>query len=130
MKVTLEKSDLLRILSTALGYPIADEDVEVQADPFEVHIRKVNVDELAQQHTQAITPEDIPDEEPPSKVRPDENPVMTMAQILSKNEQLGGTSAPASLGGPAVSRPLGPEESEEPPPISEAELMSAWRQND
>lgn len=124
MKVTLEKADLLRILSSALGYPIDEEDVEVRADPFEVHIRSVNVDELAQQQkSEPITPADIPDipEEPSEKTQTTANTVMTMADILRRNE---------TMGGAPVSRPLGPEESEDPPPISEAELMSAWRYND
>jgi hypothetical protein len=132
MKVTLEKADLLSILSTALGYPIADEDLEVQAEPFEVRIRRVNVEELAQQQqkTQNVDPDDLPEADPPEADRVVKNPVMTMAQILSKNERLSGTSAPASLGGPVASRPLGPEESEEPPPISEAELMAWGRQHE
>ncbi len=118
MKVTLEKVDLVRILSTTLGYPIAEEDVEVQADPFEVHIRSVNVEEMAQQQTPPPPPEDdVPDPEdvPTEPV----NPVMTMADILRQNETMAGGIAPP--------RPLGPEESDDPPPISEAELMAAGR---
>jgi hypothetical protein len=47
MRITLERSDLISLLSKALNYQIADGDVEIQADPFEVHIRSMRLDELA-----------------------------------------------------------------------------------
>ena len=38
MRVTLEKADLVKLLGKALGYPtLSEEDVDVQAEPFEVH---------------------------------------------------------------------------------------------
>ena len=121
MKITLEKQDLLGILSKALGYPIADDDVTVQADPFEVHIRSVNVGELAAQKEQeaentgpapvSTYTGQLPDETPvPVRTpAPPKSQVLTMEDVLNKNNEL-------------LNRPLGPGETEEPPPITEEEL--------
>ena len=109
MKITLEKQDLLGILSKSLGYSIADEDVTVQADPFEVHIRSVNVNELAAQKEVETGPSPVSvytgDQSAPQAVR---QQVLTMEEVLKQNELL--------------NRPLGPGETDEPPPITEAEL--------
>ena len=115
MKVTLEKADLVNILSRALGYPIDESDVEVQADPFEVHIRQVDVSELAKQTETAETVED-PIETPETSTVERREPVLTMTDILAQNEAMGG--AP---------RPLGPQETEDPPPITEEELAVGRR---
>jgi len=123
MKVTLERADLIRILSSALGYRIEDADVEVCAEPFEVHIQQVNVNELAKQQT-APEPseEDAPVIETPSSKGDDpESTVLTMTDILKQNEAMGGAAAP---------RPLGPQETDEPPPITEEEMTAARRYRD
>ena len=61
MRVTLERKDLLAILSKALRYEIQDEDVTIDADPFEVHIKQLPVDELVP--TKASEPAtEVPDD--------------------------------------------------------------------
>lgn len=47
MKLILEKSEVLALLGQALGYNLAEDDVEVIAEPFEVRLNQVRVGALA-----------------------------------------------------------------------------------
>ena len=111
MRITLEKEDLLSILSKSLGYTLYDEDVTVQADPFEVHIRSVNVGEMAEQISKATAaPADPVTNQPATPSQQDtSNSVLTVEDVMDQNEEM-------------LTHPLGPGETEEPPPITDVEL--------
>lgn len=115
MKLTLELADLLVLLSKQLGFTLKEEDVSVQADPFEVHISHVPTKEIVEPITKPVTT-------PASKTEDSEkalvNNILTIEQILNKSDELsvqGGTHQP---------RVLGPYESEEAPPITREELYA------
>jgi hypothetical protein len=119
MKLTLEKAELIQLIGNSLGYELNEEDVTVTAEPFEVRIQNVNLGEMA-----AAKPP--PDIDPGFAVDPmavDEDPeeetaaqVLTMADILNQNEIMGGAT---------VERTNGPQEYDEPPPVTQEELTAA-----
>lgn len=47
MRITLEKGDLVNLLGKALNYELTEEDVDVQPEPFEVHIHNIRLNDLA-----------------------------------------------------------------------------------
>jgi len=69
MKIILEREELIRLLGEAMGVNIADEDVEVTTDPFEVIIKKMTrVHKEVPESSDKINPEkqvqeDIEEEE-------------------------------------------------------------------
>lgn len=112
MKLTLERKDLLVLLGKQLGFALNDEDVTVQADPFEVQIKQVPTAEIVESTRTESKVRKSPEtntQDPLAKK------IMTMAEILDENDKLRGL------------RPLGPAESEDPPPISESELFGSSR---
>ena len=140
MRITLEKTDIIKMLSQTLGYEVKDGDVTVSADPFEVQINSVEVDTLAAQQATAsqtdlvsvleelgnrIVPEaeETPVEEPDGK---ESEEVLTMEDILSHNQKLAQKTKLEEEDQP-LQRPLGPLESLDPPPIDEAELAAVTR---
>lgn len=133
MRITFEKTDIVQMLRQVLGYDITDDDVVITADPFEVQVSHVDVDRLAQKPPE--TPElsaellrslqQIPQIQTPEKdedPEPVEEEILTMEDILARNSSL---STKNPLGN--TTRPLGPDESEDPPPISEDELYGRRR---
>ena len=110
MKLTLERKDLLSLISKQLGLVLKDEDVIVQAEPFEVQIKQVPTAEIVENTHSEPKVRRLAETE----VRdPLSKKILTMADILERN---------AELGGP---RPLGPDEFEDPPAISESELFGS-----
>lgn len=131
MRVTLEKPDLVSILSKALGYELADEDVSVQSDPFEVQIRKVNVSELAKSKIGSKNREEERAESFDTDGNVLEEPkdtVLTMEEILNVNNSLKNkaTYQPSALSH-SVRRPLGDLESLDPPPVMDVEMDALAR---
>jgi len=138
MRITLERADLLKILSKALHYDIQDDDITLNADPFEVHIRQVPVDDLAKSAEPPPKTElgvyadndDTPGEEFLEDLPEEAAAVLTMDEVLRKNDTLrqddnrtvGETPKEYPL-----NRPLGPYETEEPPPVTEDELRALTR---
>jgi hypothetical protein len=114
MKLTLERKDLLVLLGKQLGFVLNDEDVTVQADPFEVQIKQVPTAEIVESARTESKVRKFPESETDTQDQLAKK-IMTMAEVLEKN---------AALGGP---RPLGPEEFEDPPTISESELYGTRR---
>lgn len=123
MRFTLEETDLIQLIGQALGYNLQPEDVTVNADPFEVRIRNVDLHALAEARPKAtkeksISPDDIPDEDETNQEEEEAAvSILTMGEILSQNTEL--KNKPQR--GPSPKRPLGPLETEEPPPYTEAE---------
>lgn len=124
MKLTLEKTDLLQLLSVALGYELKEDEVEVCADPFEVHLKTVRILDLARARKpsppegQATMPLSAP------------RPRVAAQQALDNgnlDDMLGQSAALASAGLPSMdidpdargindfARSLGSGESEDPP---------------
>jgi len=134
MRITLERADLLRILSKSLGYEIDDDDLTVNPDPFEVSIKRVPVDEIARgaappddsEDVQENVAEELLDDLPEEESSPEVAAVMTMEQVLNASQMLRQDNS-RTVGTPPLTRPLGPEETEEPPPISEKELRALTR---
>lgn len=139
MKLTLEKGDLVKLLSKAFGYSIAEEDVTVQSDPFEVHIQKVDTRALSQQKA-VTTPgptgnevaegmcdtlEDPTEDAPPNEDPPEENVPLTLEDIMSQSAEL--ATNKEKVAGPTskLARALGQYESEEAPEVTDAELASS-----
>ena len=99
-----------------------------------MHIRKLPVDELASNpESPDATPTELnPDtstgedfiEEPEDEVAA----VLTMEEVLRQNDDLAQDSGRTVGETPAaLARPLGPGESEEPPPVTEEELAALTR---
>lgn len=136
MRVTLEREDLLAILGKALGYELHEDDVTITADPFEVHIKKVPVDELSQKAETpkpATTEPSIMSDQTSGEEFLEENSdevdaVMTMEQVLAQSHSIAqdGSRTVGETPGP-LTRPLGPAESEEPPPVTDEELAAITR---
>lgn len=129
MKITLEKTDLVNILAKVFGYALSDEDVTVQADPLEVHVRNVNVDKLARTEEEPSGDFPINDDTEPEEVEeeypmPEEKSTLTLEELLNANALLANkkTTQPSS-----TERPLGPDESPDPPPITSIELDALKR---
>jgi len=130
MKLTLEKNDLLQLLSLALDYELHDDEVEVQADPFEVQLKTVRLLDLAKARKQMSTPTPKPKPEIPEKAvhrTPTPQPLPTdddgdddLDDVLAASANLA-AGLPSATIDPDVrglndfSRPLAGNESEEPP---------------
>jgi len=131
MRVTLERKDLLAILSKALRYDIQDEDVTINADPFEVHIKQLPIDELKPASIAPVVEEEsqtaFMEVDSADEQSPEEAALLTMEQVLAQNNELSQDSSRTVGETPPLNRPLGPEESEEPPPITEDELRALTR---
>ena len=113
MRLTLERAELVQLIGNSLGYTIADDDVTVKADPFEVHIKNVDLSGMAQGKTSVSR--DIEDalQEDEEEVYTEEedaaDSILTMADILNKNQEIGGAGAPTDKAvGDIPRRPLGP----------------------
>lgn len=125
MRFTLEEGDLIQLIGQALGYELQPEDVTVNADPFEVRIKNVNLQALAEAKTKK-TDIEVPfaekteDDEQENEEEEAAETILTMGEILSHSTEL--SSKPQR--NPSPRRPLGPLESEDAPPITEAELSA------
>jgi hypothetical protein len=93
MKITLERNDLIALLSKALNYRIEDDDLEIQAKPFEVHIRSMRLEELSS---------------PTAKTAPKAVQEIATRALLSEEELLEQNEA-------LIRENLGPEETYDPP---------------
>lgn len=122
MKLTLEKADLLQLLSIALNYELREEEVEVKADPFEVHLKTVRLLDLARPRKPAQ--EEVQVRGPakhPTLIDPEEGSPEDLDDLLSKSASLAGAGLPSADIDPDVrgindfARPLRPGESEDPP---------------
>lgn len=134
MKVTLEKEELIRILSSEFGYDINENDVTVSAEPFEVQIKNLPVDTLAKKAKKeaelaevlkAVTAAgETTEVETPVVPEEEVSEVLTMEDLLAQNETLmsGGKPQNKPVSSDFLERPLGPNEFEDPPPVTEAEL--------
>ncbi len=123
MKLTLEKDELVQLIGNALGYALTEEDVTVSADPFEVRIRSVDLTKLAAPRVRTA-PSALAKVEEAQEEVVESAGVLTMAEILDHNSELGGPVAPSQVDEedlPPLARPLGVLESEEPPPITDDE---------
>lgn len=132
MRLTLERAELIQLIGNSLGYTIADDDVTVKADPFEVRIKNVDLSGMAQSKTSVSKDMDniLEDEEEEMYTGEEDaaDSILTMADILNKNQEIGGAGAPTDRAvGDIPRRPLGPLETEEPPIITEEELNAAIR---
>jgi len=134
MKLTLEKAELIQLIGKSLGYEIQDDDITVHADPFEVHIQNVDLAGMAASQEPVGDPLDI-DDIPPYHQDPnfdeeeeqgedDPENVMTMSDVLNLNSGLGGPTAPPTVIEDEPERPLGPNESTDPPPFTDEEMFA------
>jgi hypothetical protein len=124
MRLTLEKADLLQLLSMALNYELHDEEVEVKAEPFEVHLKTVRLLDLARASKPVpVAVQDktrIPVARPglpaPESASPED-----LEDLLSQSASLAGAGLPSAEIDPDVkgmndfARALRPGETEEPP---------------
>lgn len=116
MRVTLEKSDLVKLLGKALGYPsLSEEDVDVQAEPFEVHIHNVRLNELS------ATPPPSASSSAGTKAAAPMVPVATqqtppsVEELMARNAELAGA--------PMIREYLAPGETYEPPDPDEERFL-------
>jgi len=80
MRITLERTDLIALLSKALNYKINDEDVDIQTKPFEVHIRDMRLEELvASSNTKSV---------PTAVQEPATRSLLSEEELLEENELL------------------------------------------
>lgn len=125
MRLTLEKQDVLKLLGTALGYDIQDDDVEVKTEPFEIHIKKIRVAETSERPAKPAKTA-VQDRVPtPSATSSslaedyDEGPgdlSLELTQSASLAALLPSALIdPDSMGLNDFSRPLRPGETEDPP---------------
>ena len=135
MKLTLERAELVQLIGKALGYDLEDDDVVVNAEPFEVRIQNVN---LAEMSKPAVPPDPDPlgidddfltDTDDETGAYPDEEvreaaSVMTMSDVLNLNSGLGGPTAPTTVVEDEPERPLGANESIDPPPFTDEEFSN------
>ncbi len=121
MKITLEKPELIQLIGKSLGYVISEDDVEITAEPFEVSISNVNLQ----------SPPTPPPAEGIAEEKTPQNSVLTMGDILNRNSTMGGPKPPAIVVEEDVplTRNLGPLETEEPPPVTQAEIAAILRGN-
>ena len=124
MQVVFEKKDIVRVFNAVLGYDIEEDDLEIQSDPFQVKISNVQIDKLAAPREEPGAEDDEtsyedmlnePHVEDPEPRDPDAT--MTVEELLRHNDAL-------AEAGP---RHLGALETEEPPPITDAELNALRR---
>lgn len=125
MQIILEQKDLLSLLGKALGYTLEEGDVEVVADPFEVRIRSVRLNDLAQ----TIEPpaSSVPATPPPSAPLPhigvvdeyEEEHSSSMEGLIQQNDRMKNTEGDA----PIVRDNLGPTESYGAPPFDTEEKL-------
>ncbi len=138
MRLTFERAELIQLIGNSLGYTLQDVDVDICAEPFEVRIKNVNLTGLAKKKD--TTPSGVtPTEESvntPLDEQTAESPeaqaaagVLTMAEILNQNSDLGGPAAPTVVveEDEELGRPLGPQESTTPPPVTDEELNATAR---
>ena len=128
MKVILEKEDLLKILSKEFGYELADDDVVVNPDPFEVQVSKLPVQQLAKKaepvRVDVVEEEDVTDAPDISEQDDHTTTTMTMDQLLAHSDELasGRKASGFRSDSQPIERPLGPDEYIDPPPVSPAEI--------
>ena len=126
MKITLERPELIQLIGKSLGYAISDEDISIQAEPFEVSIRNVDLSGRPK------LKDNIPEEpEEPAEEQTPAAAVLTMNEILNQNSVRGGPKPPRNVVEDSVplTRNLGPLESEDPPPVTQAEISAVLRGN-
>jgi len=121
MKITLERTELIHIISKSLGYDVEDTDVSINAEPFEVSIRNVCL--TGSRKTSGDLSETERYEE-----KEDEEP-LTIEDLLRKNAAYGGPQITPKGGEDStpMTRPLGPMETEEPPPVTQDEISAVLR---
>ena len=121
MRLTLERPELIKIIGHILGYDLDADDVIVSAEPFEVKITNVNLNGM-------LRAKEVSENPAPTQ-RSAQDSVLTMGDILNQNSSLGGPKPPANVVEEDVplSRNLGPLESEEPPPITQTEILATLR---
>jgi len=134
VRLTLERDELILLIGKSLGYDIADEDVTVKADPFEVRIKNVDLAGMSQpprasEDSLEYSEEDTEDEEAEKTEEEDiAGSILTMGDILNQNTAMGGAgAATAKVVGDIPRRELGPMETHEPPPYNEEELKASQR---
>lgn len=124
MKLTLEKADLLQLLSMALNYELREDEVEVKAEPFEVHLKTVRLLDLARANKPA--PVAVQDKTRTTVARPgapatEQATPEDLDDLLSQSANLAGAGLPSADIDPDVkgmndfARALRPGETEEPP---------------
>ena len=119
MKITLERAELIHLISKSLGYSVEDHDVVIQAEPFEVSISNVRlIPSAGEDTTPAPQVEDNQEEDTVSDT-------LSMEDILSKNAAFGGPKMQRK--NPPLGRPLGPYETEEPPEVTQDEISAVLR---
>jgi hypothetical protein len=126
MKITLERPELIHILSQSLGYGINDEDVSIQSDPFEVSIRNVQLTggtSTPKKPEEAIEPESEPEQPAES------DGTLSIEDLLRRNEAYGGPKIDQKTVKETapITRHLGPYETEDPPPITQEEIHAVLR---
>ena len=122
MKLTLEKAELIVLIGQVLGYKLQEEDVTIKAEPFELHIRNVQLS--GHSNSKPKTEEEV--EEFENSVT---EGLLTMEEVLNQNAAKGGPPAPKEVyeENTPLNRHLGPEEYEEPPDVTQAELNAISR---
>jgi hypothetical protein len=128
MRVILEKTDLLKILSKEFGYDLEDGDVTVTAEPFEVQVSQLPVQHFAQKQASAPLTNVVEDplEVPQYYEQESAEPVpVSIDELLARSEALAAGDKPSSgfaNNEERLNRPLGPDEYVEQPPVSSEEI--------
>ena len=113
MQIVLKKSELVALLNESMGIDVDEGSIEINTDPFSVRIDNISFEQfmsyyknkgatIFQEETATHTQE---------KPEGGRKGGMTMEDVMAENEA-------------ALNRPLGPQESLEPPEVDEAELRS------
>jgi hypothetical protein len=122
MRITLERTDLLKLLSRALGYELLDNEVVIQAEPFEVHLKTVRLLDVPPPEKTPVSEVQVPTAKPIlANNTPVDTPINDRLDDLLRQSVALSLQLPSSVIDPDVrglndfSRPLGANESEFPP---------------
>lgn len=128
MKITLERPELIHILSRSLGYYIEDDDVTIQPDPFEISISNVSLTANSAL-TEPVNSVPLVEEKEEEEEEESPNETLTMEDLLSKNAAYGGPKIAQTQvkDSTPLTRRLGPLETENPPPITQEEIHAVLR---
>jgi hypothetical protein len=106
----------------ALNYELHEDEVEVKAEPFEVHLKTVRLLDLARANKPALAEVQVKAPAPlPVPRAPEDMSSEDLDDLLSKSASLAGAGLPSMDIDPDVrgindfARPLRPGESEDPP---------------
>jgi len=123
MIIKLDATDLFRLLCTGLSMDLDPTQVEIEVEPFSVAIKDLSMEGLLQIQEHITPPEEVIESAKADSTHGvnDDNIALTMSELLQRNAEVA-RQRRYSL---PEQRPLGANEFDEPPEISEYELNNS-----